>query len=162
MHRLFSLALFFIILLNPLSAFSETKSPRLEDEAAALLDQGKGDEALVLLKQITEERPTEAPVHMNYGSILFTKARVWFQEGHREAALPLFKEAETHLKKATELFGENDAALKGQSFYLLGDINSYVYQDLRKAKEFYEAALQSYPEHEGAKKELERLSAPQT
>lgn len=131
-------------------------------QAADLLDQGKGDEALALLKQMTEERPEEAPAHMNYGSILFAKARVWFQSGHEQESLPLFKEAETHLKKAAELFDDRDSALKGQSYYLLGDIYSYVYQDSGKAKEFYEAALKSYPGHDGAKKELERFSAPQT
>ena len=160
MRRLLYLAFIFLFLLNPF-VYSDSEPHRLEDQAADLLDAGKGDEALALLKKITEERPEEAVVHMNYGSILFTKARVWFQSGNQNEAVPLFQEAETHLQKAAELAGEKEEALKGQSYYLLGDIYFYVRQDLGKAKEFYEAALKFYPEHSGAKKELERLNTTQ-
>ena len=158
MRPLFHLIFVLLIVLSPSSVFAASEPTQSENKAADLLDQGKGDEALALLKQMTEDRPQEAPPHMNYGSILFTKARVWFQSGHREESTPLFKEAEGHLKKAAELFAESDGALKGQCYYLLGDIYSYVYQDQEKAKEFYQAALKSHPEHTGAKKELERLT----
>ena len=134
-RKIFFFVLFISLMIEISPAWSATVKERakMEKEAVKLFRKGKPDEGLTVLKQLTETNPDYANGHMNYGSMLFTKGQFLYQTGKEAEAEPLFHEAEQSLTKAIQLFGEDDKKVKGQCYYLLGDIYAYVYRNHKKA-----------------------------
>jgi tetratricopeptide (TPR) repeat protein len=101
-----------------------------------LIKEGKLDEGLDLMKQAIKITPEDPGLHMNYGSMLFTKGQNVFESGNSQEGKAIFKEVEQELSLAIQLFKESDNILKSQCSFLLGDL--------------YKKALEYYPEHGGA------------
>src|SRR3989338_672711 len=122
-----------------------------------LIQEGKMDEGLDLIRQAIQTDPQKPDWHMNYGSLLFTKGQQIFQSGNVQEAQGIFKEAEKELFWATQLFKEADNKLKSHSFFLLGDIYYHVYGEKEKAKSFYQKSLELYPGHQEARDALKSI-----
>ncbi|MCK9604312.1 MAG: tetratricopeptide repeat protein [Candidatus Omnitrophica bacterium] len=122
-----------------------------------LIQEGKMDEGLDLIRQAIQADPQKPDWHMNYGSLLFKKGQQIFQSGNMQEAQGVFKEAEKELLLATQLFKEADNKLKSHCYFLLGDIYYYVYSEKEKARNFYQKSLELYSEHQEAREALKSI-----
>jgi len=122
-----------------------------------LIQEGKMDEGLDLIRQAIQADPQKPAWYMNYGSFLFIKGQQILQSGSTQEAYSIFKQAEKELLSAVQLFKESDNQLKSHCFFLIGDIYNYVYNEKEKAKAFYQKSLELYPEHDGARNALHGL-----
>lgn len=122
-----------------------------------LIQEGKMDEGLDLIRQAIQADPQKPDWHMNCGSLLFTKGQKIFQSGNIQEAQGVFKEADKELLLATQLFKEADNKLKSHCFFLLGDIYYHVYSEKEKAESFYKKSLELYPEHQAARDVLKSI-----
>jgi tetratricopeptide (TPR) repeat protein len=136
---------------------------KLMPEAAKLIREGKLDESLIILRQAIAIAPKEPDMHMNYASVLFIKGQRFFQFGFNDNAKKVFKEAEDELITAIKLYKgspDKDAKdfSKSQCYFLLGDIQHYVYKNDARAKSLYQKSLEYNPNHGGALEALKRIS----
>lgn len=132
-------------------------------KAIKLVNEGKLDEGLELLKQTIIVAPEEPDIHMNYASVLFVKGQQILQAGDKENGRAIFNEIENELLLAIKLYKDKpskdkDNSSKAQCAFLLGDIYFYVYEDKDKAKALYQKALEYYPEHSGAMESLKSFN----
>ena len=128
------------------------------NKGVKLIQEGKMDEGLDLIRKAIQLDPQVPEWHMNYGSFLFLKGQKIFQAGGAQEARVILKGAEKELLLAVELFKEKDVVQKSHCLFLVGDIYYYVYGENEKAKGFYAKSLELYPEHEGAKQALAKLT----
>jgi len=166
----FTAFLFFIIIFcTSVFVFSEEISDKYKEankvifEAMKLINEGKMDTGLELLKQSIIIAPEEPDMHSNYGGMLFTRGSQLVKTGEKEKGKSIIKEAENELLLAIKLYKENPTKDANrfsiaQCHFLLGDIYFYVYEDKEKAKSFYQKALEYYPEYELAKEALGRFA----
>jgi tetratricopeptide (TPR) repeat protein len=95
---------------------------------------------------------------MNYGSLLFDQARVfYYKEGRTPNTTHYADEAKKELSKALSLFGKSDSHQAAHVNYLMGDLYSYFYEKYDKAREHYNAALKLDPDHRDAQSGLIRI-----
>ncbi len=120
------------------------KANEIEQQGLAMIDDGKMDEGLALLRQAIDMDPT-ASRHLSLGGILFGNGVALSKEGNKEAALKIFREAEKEIREATITFDPNEEkTLLSQAYYLLGEMYANAFGDQSKAKEFYEKSLSFY------------------
>jgi tetratricopeptide (TPR) repeat protein len=152
-------------------AYAETaldkykEAQKLMPEAKKLIDQGKLDESLKILRQALAIAPKEPDMHMNYASVLFIKGQQFFQFGFNDNAKKVFKETEDELITAIKLYKSNPSKdindrSKSQCYFLLGDIYYYVYENKMRAKSLYQKAIEYNPEHAGAAEALKKIPEP--
>jgi tetratricopeptide (TPR) repeat protein len=156
-------------LMLPVFTFAEAVSDKLKEanklmpEAAKLIQEGKLDESLIILRQAIAIAPQEPDTHMNYASVLFIKGQRFSQFGFDDNAKKVFKETENELISAIKLYKANpqkDANdfSKSQCYFLLGDIQHYIYKNDPRAKSLYQKSLEYNPNHLGALEALKRIS----
>ncbi len=128
----------------------------LEAQALELIDTNKMTEGLAKIRQAIGMDPSPHRL-MNYGSILFGNGVAQYRKGMIDDAKIILRDAQTQLNKAIEGFNKtNDAAFIGQSYFLLGEIESNAFNNLTKAKEYYTQAV-SICAHDSAKAALAKL-----
>lgn len=153
----FTLFSLFFFALSFLHASEE--SNQIGNAGLKLISEGRVDEGFDLLRQAIQLDPEEPAWHMNYGSMLFQVGQSIFKSGEKEKSKELFKESEKELLEATKLFKKAEDPVKAQCFYLIGDIYYYAYQNISKAKYYYEEALARSPKHPGALDGLKNCQA---
>ncbi len=129
------------------------------NQGITLIQEGKMNEGLALMKKATELTPEDPGWHMNYGSMLYSQGSSLLKGGSLDESLPLIKEAEKELVLAAQLFegqkGQNISA--GQCYFLLGDIYYYVLEDKMKAKDFYVKSVTTNPGQQEAQDALKNF-----
>lgn len=135
---------------------------KVGNEGIALIQDGKMDEGLALVKRSTEINPDDPSWHMNYGSMLFSMGSSLFKDGSQKESLPVVQEAEKELLWAAKLYNDqkNQNVLESQCYFLLGDIYNFIFQDKAKAKGYYEKTVALYPKHQEANDALKNLGNP--
>lgn len=124
-----------------------------------LINDGRFDEGLELIKSATEIAPEIPEWHMNYGSLLMMKGQQdYSRSGNIQERDKVFRDVEAELLRAIELFGDKHAPSKSHCYFLLGDTYFYVFSDKVKAKHYYETSLKYNPEHGLAINALKRLN----
>lgn len=122
------------------------------------IQKGDWDGGLTLMKEALAVSPKAPHLHMNYASMLFMKGQRISESGDNEGAKEIFKEVDSELMNAINLFDKvKDAKLIGHCYFLLGDVYYYFSKDTENAKRFYEQAVAVFPEHGGAVKALQRF-----
>ncbi|MDD5119791.1 MAG: hypothetical protein PHR84_00565 [Candidatus Omnitrophica bacterium] len=154
--RIILILLLYALLFNTSLSMANEEANKLGNEGILLIQKGKIDAGLDLMKQATQISPDDASWHMNYGSMLFTKGQQIFQSGNKQDADGVLKEAEEELLLAVDLFKTNDFMLISQCYFLIGDIYFYAYSNKNQAKIFYQKSLGYYPEHGGAIEAMKR------
>lgn len=134
-----------------------SQADKLENEAVALIDDGKRKEGLNKMVEAIEKDPTPLR-QMNYGSILFGDGVQAFKKGDKGNGLNAFKVSERQLNAAIKGFdSQKDKVYLSQCYFLLGEIYRHAYGDLVKAKVFYQKAVHQYehPVAQAAIKEID-------
>ncbi len=142
-----------------LQSFNE-QAVVMSNNGLMLIKEGKWDEGLALMKQAKDIEARDGSLHMNYAGMLFMKGQKLHEMGNKEETKPIFNEVEKELYLAIPLFKDDEGGniLKSQCSFLLGDVYFYVYNDREKAKDFYQRALEYYPEHGGALNALKTIN----
>ena len=129
------------------------------DGAMSFVTKGDVDKAVELLKETIEIQPSRPDWHMNYGVLLLTKANNISKNKKTAQARAFYQEAYKELTLSIDLFDAANEKLKpfiSQCYFLLGEMDRYVFGDKTKAKNFYQKALE-YSAHEGAQQALVSL-----
>jgi tetratricopeptide (TPR) repeat protein len=139
------------------------EAQKLMPQAAELVQQGKLDDSLIILRQAIAIAPKEPDMHMNYATVLFVKGQQFFQFGHNDKTKKIFKEAQDELITAIKLYKarpDRDIkdSSKSQCYFLLGDIYYYIYKNDTRAKSLYMRSLEYNPKHAGSLEAIKRLS----
>jgi tetratricopeptide (TPR) repeat protein len=128
-------------------------------KALLLIQSGKWEEGLAIMKQLAYKDKVTVSGHLNYGSMLFEYAKTLNDAGQKDKALPYFQESKDELLKAIDFAngaaGENP--LKSQACFLVGDLYFFIFGDKILAKEYYMKALDFDNNHPGAIEALEKL-----
>ena len=148
--------IFCLLLCNTSLSMANEEANKLGNEGIQLIQKGKIDEGLFLMKQAIQAAPEDASLHMNYGSMLFMKGQQIFQSGNKQEADVILKEAEEELLLAADLFKTSDFMLISQCYFLIGDIYFYAFNNKNQAKIFYQKSLGYYPEHGGTIEAMKR------
>ncbi len=82
----------------------------------------------------------------------------FLRSGNIQERDKVFRDVETELLRAIELFDDKHGATKSHCYFLLGDTYLYVFSDNVKAKHYYEISLKYNPEHGLAINALKRLN----
>lgn len=126
------------------SGANNGKADEIEQQGLALIDDGKMDDGVALLRQAVTMDP-KASRHLTLGSILFGNGVTLSKGGNNQEALKIFHEAEKEIQEATAMFDPNaERTLLSQAYYLLGEMYANAFDDKSKAKEFYEKSLSFY------------------
>lgn len=129
----------------------------LEARAVGLIDEGKMDQGVELLRQALALDPNPQR-HMNYGSILFGNGVEAFKQGKADEGKKILQESEAQLKKAIEGFTKSSGDpsnefAAAQAYFLLGEMHANAFADPAQAKTYYEKAV-ALAAHDGAKAAL--------
>ena len=120
------------------------KADQMEQQGLAMIDEGKMDEGLALLRQAIGADP-KAIRHFSLGGILFGNGVALSKQGDKDASLKIFREAQEEIQKATAMFDPGEErTLLSQAYYMLGEMHANAFDDKSKAKEFYEKSLSFY------------------
>ncbi len=127
-----------------------------ERQALELIDKGRMEEGLKLIRQAMEIDPDPLR-RVNYASVLFGNGVSLFKSGRKKESLDTLRLCEEQLRKAIAGFDSKKQAIAlSQAYFLLGEIYAHALSDPGQAKEFYRQALVFF-DHAGAKSALARL-----
>ena len=116
----------------------------------------------VLPQAVSDIHSDDPSVYLNYASILFYNGQQLLRGGKSEEAHTVFRNAEQALDTVLRL-SETDpdrlrrSLVRSQASFLLGELNSFVLGDKKKAKTLYEDALKECPKHTAAAAALMRV-----
>lgn len=114
------------------------KADEIEQQGLALIDDGKMNDGVVLLRQAVTLDST-ASRHFSLGGILFGNGVALSKEGQKDEALKVFQEAQKEILEAARMFDpDSERTLLSQAYYLLGEMHANALNDQSKAKEYYE------------------------
>ena len=120
------------------------KADEIEQQGLAMIDEGKMEDGLVLLRQALIMDP-KASRHLTLGGILFGNGVALSKTAQKEEALKIFREAEKEIQEAITMFDpDEEKTLLSQAYSLLGQMYANAFADPSKAKEFYERSLSFY------------------
>ena len=156
------LAIAGMLALMPAPAGWAGEEVALTSKAMVLLDQGKEDEALELLRQAKRATPNDPIVHLNYASVLFYRGKDLIEAGKNTQGRMLFKEVQRELELTMTLADDSadGRAIKGQCAFLLGDTALYAFEDSEQATMWYEKSLEYNPAQEHVARALAKLKQP--
>ena len=134
-----------------------SNADKMENEAVALIDEGKREAGLAKLIKAIELDPTPLR-RMNFGSVLFGDGVEAYKKGDLQGGISTLRRCEKELLKAIEGFAPaNDSAYISQCYFLLGEMYAHAFNDRNKANEYYTKALDNF-DHPAAREALENLN----
>lgn len=134
---------------------------KLEKKAVGLIQKGRADKAFDLFQQAVRQFPSEGRAHLSYGSALFAQGFQLHRQGHLSKGLSILDQAEQELRAASDILGRDPAnhSLTAQCHYFIGELHFFIYDDLKKARNYYESALELDPKFQPAMDSLQLLES---
>ena len=152
----FAAAGFGLMLACPTVLASE-EANRLGMQGIRLIQEGKPEKGFALLRQATLLEPDDALWRLRLGSLLMQYAQGLTGMSDGLQSELLMNDAEMEIRQALDLLPPQAKQLRGEGYYLLGQIYSAGYGFREAARPYFQRAVEENPTHAGAKQALTRL-----